>query len=76
MVSTNKGAEGLDVMHDENILIADDPASFTRQVVRLFGDPGLRSRLADNGRRLVEQKYSWSQIGQDFCVLVEEAAQV
>lgn len=74
VISTSKGAEGLEVIPEENILIADGPTAFARQVVRLLGDGELRARLADNGRQLVEQRYSWTQIGKDFCALVEETA--
>ncbi|MGQ9768596.1 MAG: glycosyltransferase family 4 protein [Anaerolineae bacterium] len=71
VVSTSKGAEGLEVRHDENILIADDPAEFARQTVRLLRDPALRRRLAENGRKLVEDKYSWTEIGRRFNDLLE-----
>jgi sugar transferase (PEP-CTERM/EpsH1 system associated) len=74
VISTTKGAEGLDVRHEENILIADSPHDFAAQTVRLLRDPALRRRLAENGRRLVEQKYSWAEIGRQFCHLVEQVA--
>jgi glycosyltransferase involved in cell wall biosynthesis len=73
VVSTSKGAEGLDVTAEENILIADEPIEFARQVVRLMRDDELRQRLCLNGRRLVEQKYSWVHIGKLFCSLIESA---
>ncbi len=74
VVSTSKGAEGLEVTHGENILIADDPRDFAEQTVRLLRDRGLRDRLARNGRRLVEAKYDWASIGARFNQLVEEVA--
>ena len=74
VVSTTKGAEGLAVTPEEDILIADQPEDFARQVVRLSGDTELRSRLSTNGRRLVEQRFSWKMIGQDFCSMVERMA--
>jgi len=71
VVATRKGAEGLDVTHEVDILIADQPGDFARQVNRLIDDAELRARLADNARRLVERRYSWGMIGKDFCDLVE-----
>lgn len=59
VVSTSKGAEGLEVIHEENILIADDPGNFAQAVIRLLGDKDLRAKLSANGRRLVEERYSW-----------------
>ena len=74
VIATSKGAEGLDVTPGHDILIADEPAALAAHVVRLLGDPGLRSRLAESGRRLVEEKYGWSEIGRRFRQLVESTA--
>ena len=73
VVSTSKGAEGLEVTHEENILVADQPEEFAAQVLRLLGDSDLRNRLSIKGRLLVEQRYSWQRIGKDFCSFVEGA---
>jgi len=73
VVATSKGAEGLDVMPSQDILIADEPVEFAAQVVRLLRDPALRQRLVANARCLVEQRYDWKQIGQRFAALVESA---
>jgi len=59
VVSTSKGAEGLDVTHGRDILIADEPKAFAGAILKLFADADLRAELAVNGRRLVEERYSW-----------------
>jgi len=66
VVSTSKGAEGLAVTHGKDILIADEPADFAEAVLRLLDDVGLRQRLAVNGRRLVEERYSWDAIALEL----------
>ena len=66
VVSTSKGAEGLAVTHGEDILIADEPTAFAECVLQLLDSPELRSKLARNGRGLVEEKYSWPVIGEKF----------
>jgi glycosyltransferase involved in cell wall biosynthesis len=71
VVSTSKGAEGLDVTPEQDILIADEPPEFAAQVVRLLRKPGLRERLAGNARRLVEEHYDWRTSGHKFVRLVE-----
>jgi sugar transferase (PEP-CTERM/EpsH1 system associated) len=63
VVSSSKGAEGLEATRDEDILIADTPAEFADAVLRLLSDGALRARLAVNGRRLVESRYGWRVIG-------------
>jgi glycosyltransferase involved in cell wall biosynthesis len=74
VVATPKGAEGLEVTPEQDILIAGEPAAFAAQTVRLLGDPQLRLRLAENGRHLVEEKYGWEAIGRRFTRMVESIA--
>jgi len=71
VISTSKGAEGLEVSPGEDILIADEPQEFAWQTLRLLGDTNLRQRLVLNARTLVERKYTWKQIGAQFCGLAE-----
>lgn len=71
VVSTTKGAEGLEVTPGEHIAIADGPQAFAAQVVQLLRDPGQRERLSRNARVLVETKYDWKEVGRLFVDLVE-----
>lgn len=57
-VSTTIGAEGLLYRDGENILIADDPASFADKVLLLINNPGLRKSLSDSGLQLAREHYS------------------
>jgi sugar transferase (PEP-CTERM/EpsH1 system associated) len=76
VVSTTKGAEGLEVIPGEDILIADGPIEFADAILRLLGDRALRAKLAVNGRRLVEERYSWKTSAQKLerllCQVVEQ----
>lgn len=58
VVSTRIGAEGLEVTHGENILLADTPADFAGAIERLVGDRDLWQRISRGGRHLVEERYS------------------
>jgi glycosyltransferase involved in cell wall biosynthesis len=64
VISTHKGAEGLDVTHGEDILLADTPEAFAEGVLRLLADDELCARLTRNGRRLVESRYDWAPIAE------------
>ena len=66
VVSTTIGAEGLPVQHNENILLADDPAVFAQQVARLLNDAEERHRIGRAARALVEQNYSWRSVASVF----------
>jgi polysaccharide biosynthesis protein PslH len=73
IVSTSKGAEGIEARHGEHLLLADDAASFAECTLSLLRDTDLRQRLAVNARRLVEERYDWTRIGERFAGLVEDA---
>jgi glycosyltransferase involved in cell wall biosynthesis len=72
VVSTTKGAEGLNAVHGEHLLIADTPLEFQAACVSLLRDAELRSRLADNGLRLAAREFDWQVLGSRFIQLVEE----
>ena len=44
VVSTTVGAEGLDVHHGRDIMLADDARSFAQAIIMLLRDPELRRR--------------------------------
>ena len=58
VVSTSVGCEGLDVVDDENICIAESPQQFRDKIIRLLEEKDYRERIATGGKRLVEKKYS------------------
>ena len=66
VVSTTVGAEGLDVEHERDILIADAPSDFAKQILRLHNDERLWAKLSENGRRLIKEKYDWKVLGKKF----------
>lgn len=58
VVSTAAGARGLDVVHGEHILIADEPATLAAACLRVCNEPDLASTLRANGRALAAASYS------------------
>ena len=66
VVSTTKGAEGLEVTHAKDILIADEPGDFANSVIRLLRDDELRDKLILGGRELVRTRYSAEVVGRQF----------
>ncbi len=76
VAATSKGAEGLDAVSGEQILIADRPAEFQAACVRLLREPVLRSMISTNARKLVRERYDWTTLGQNFMDLVERCGAV
>jgi glycosyltransferase involved in cell wall biosynthesis len=75
VVSTTIGVEGLEVVDEQHLLIADQPAAFASAVLRLLEDRVLARRLAAEGRALVEQWYRWDVIGTQWQRHLHDRAQ-
>lgn len=72
IVSTSVGSEGLEIVHGEHLLVADDPEGFAREVIRVLRDHELARRLGEAGRRLVQRKYEWEVIAKDLDRVYED----
>jgi glycosyltransferase involved in cell wall biosynthesis len=74
VVSTTIGAEGLDVHHGHDIMLADDPRSFAQAVIMLLRDPELRRRY-ENAAAETAARYDWPAIGERFSEVLQSAAE-
>jgi len=61
-VSTTIGAEGLEVSHEREGLIADDPQEFAAAVLRLLDDSELRSRMTQRAYQWVRRRHTLPSI--------------
>jgi glycosyltransferase involved in cell wall biosynthesis len=66
VVSTRVGAEGLPISSERHFLQADSAAEFAQAVIGLLKDGDRRRALGLAGRRLVEERFSWSQVTREF----------
>jgi sugar transferase (PEP-CTERM/EpsH1 system associated) len=73
VVSTSVGAEGLPLQAGENILLADTPSDFADSVVSLLRDPKERKRMGTSARVLVQEKYSWPKVAENFARTLHDA---
>ncbi|MCX6890324.1 MAG: glycosyltransferase [Verrucomicrobia bacterium] len=76
VVSTRKGAEGIEAQDGEHILLADEPATFAQAVMRLLADRTLFNQMRQRARKFVEDRYDWDVVGeaanQSLCELLRE----
>ncbi|MCF7732357.1 MAG: glycosyltransferase family 4 protein [Akkermansiaceae bacterium] len=63
VVSTTIGAQGLELTHNTNILLADDAARFAEEIARGLTDPALRQRLEEAGIATATERFGWPAIG-------------
>ncbi|MBT9148490.1 MAG: GDP-mannose-dependent monoacylated alpha-(1-6)-phosphatidylinositol monomannoside mannosyltransferase [Syntrophomonadaceae bacterium] len=62
VVSTSHGCQGINAIDGMHLLIRDNIEEFAEAVIKLLEDEKERNKLINNGRRLVEERYSWSSI--------------
>jgi glycosyltransferase involved in cell wall biosynthesis len=62
VLSTSLGAEGLEITHGSDILLAEEPDSWVR-ALELTSDPSFRSGLVERARELACNRYDWNIIG-------------
>jgi glycosyltransferase involved in cell wall biosynthesis len=66
VVSTAKGAEGLEVRNERHLLVAENVEEMIDAVRRIWADECLKRRLSANGWELVKQRYSWEVAGRQI----------
>jgi polysaccharide biosynthesis protein PslH len=65
-VSTAIGAEGLEVRHERDILLADTPEAFAAACLRLLDGPGERNALAGTASAGLRSRHGWEAVTSRF----------
>jgi glycosyltransferase involved in cell wall biosynthesis len=58
IVASPEAMEGLEVNASEHLLVADKPPTMAAGVVQLLSDAPVWRRLSDNGRKLIQERYT------------------
>jgi glycosyltransferase involved in cell wall biosynthesis len=69
VVTTSIGAEGMELVDGEHVLVADEPEAFAAAVVRLHQDELLWARLARNSLRHLEDRFSVRSVRRRIAAL-------
>jgi glycosyltransferase involved in cell wall biosynthesis len=74
VISTPLGAEGLDLVDGEHLMLAaaEAPEAWVQSVQRLSDAPELRERLIETGLGLVRSRYDWGIVGAKLLATYEE----
>lgn len=62
VVTTSTGAEGLRVLANDELLVADTSSELAKKTIALLTDEKLSSQIAKKARLVIEDQYSWEQI--------------
>jgi polysaccharide biosynthesis protein PslH len=71
LVSTSIGAEGLDVVHGRDLLLADAPTDFAAGILNLLRDSALRHRL-ELAAAAQARRYDWERIAERFASVLAD----
>jgi glycosyltransferase involved in cell wall biosynthesis len=74
VVSTTIGAEGLDVTHDEHLILADDPAAFAGAVISLLQSPERAAEIGRAAATHVRAHFGWAAVAEQFADSCHTAA--
>jgi len=73
VVSTSMGVQGITLVTNDHVIIADEPDEFARHVVELLCDKQLRQKIGHNARKLVESSYSWGSMAEQLNEVITKA---
>jgi glycosyltransferase involved in cell wall biosynthesis len=62
VITTSTGAEGLYLVHNESVMLAENPEEFAQNIVTLAGDSTLSKKIADNAYAIARKSFSWESI--------------
>lgn len=66
VVSTEQGAEGLDLKEKDGLFIAANPNDYAKKIVDIFKNSELSKKAGINGRKCVEEKFSSRAVIENF----------
>ncbi len=80
VISTTIGCEGIDVVDNESVLIADDPKDFAKKSAQILRNPELGLNITNQGSKIIHSKYCWEVVTRNLehviqTVLNEKAAE-
>ena len=64
LVTSSVGAEGLDATDGKDIIIRDKPVEMAKAVLGVLDNEKYAKNIAENARKLVEEKFSWYKMAE------------
>jgi glycosyltransferase involved in cell wall biosynthesis len=76
IVTTKKGIEGIEAENGKHAIIVDDVnEEFIKALEFLIENDSERRRLSRNARKLAEERYDWTKIGEKLNKLYKHLAE-
>jgi len=75
VISTPVGAEGLDTVHGETIVLAESATEFAAAVVQLLRNPAEGRALGCRGGEFVRSRFDWAPVADVFADICASAVE-
>lgn len=72
IISTTIGAQGIEYKNGENILIADTPDEFAKQITRCVASPVLCKKIGQNARKLSFSSYHYKNTAKKMIAFYDQ----
>lgn len=76
MVSTRKGAEGVQLTNKQSVIFADTDKDFANAVLALQKRPDAINQIGKNARKVAEKIYDWDAIGVKLNIIYSGSKQL
>ncbi len=70
VVMNSIGAEGIDLVNEENAMITDDWNQFAKYVVEIINDNLKRDYISSNAQKFVKENHTWDNTLKNFEVIL------
>src|SRR5258706_6191438 len=74
LITTSVGAEGLGATNGKNIIVQNEPGSLAKATLEIIDSEEKAREIANNARRLVEEKFSWYKMSEYLDRIYEETS--
>lgn len=75
VVATPLSCDGIPVIQGEQVMLGVSDEELAESALRLLQDATLRRTMADNGRQLIEQRFTWTRVAELYNDLYRQVIQ-
>ena len=72
LITTKSGSQGIPIVHGEHAFIAQNDQEMSHYAIELLNNDELRICMAMNGRRLIEEHFSWDAIFNELDTITSD----
>ena len=72
IITTSEGVRGVNITHNKEVLIADDPHQFRELMYKLNLDENLRKKLGTQSKLYIRNNYSEEKITRRLLAFIKD----